>query len=51
MTALLEADELVTVLLLAIDEIKRQVAKTPNIRRQFGIERRKRTEKEEASLH
>ena len=43
MTALLEADELVIVLLLAIDEIKRQVAKTPNTRRQFGIERRKRT--------
>ena len=37
MTALLEADELVTCLLLAIDEIKRQVAKTPNTRRQFGI--------------
>ena len=37
MTALLEADELVTCLLLAIDEIKRQVAKTPNTRRQFGF--------------
>jgi hypothetical protein len=46
MTALLEADEFVTVLLLAIDEIKRQVAKTPNTRRQFGIGRRKRTEKD-----
>jgi hypothetical protein len=46
MTALLEADELVTCLLLAIDEIKRQVAKTPNTRRQFGIRRRKRTEKD-----
>ncbi|VIO70452.1 hypothetical protein CI1B_31060 [Bradyrhizobium ivorense] len=44
MTALLEADELVTHLLLAIDEIKRQVAKTPNSRRQIG--RRKRTEKD-----
>lgn|SRR6476620_1912899 len=43
MTALLEADELVTVLLLAIDEVKRQVAKG----------RRKRTEKDKKrrSLH
>ena len=46
MTALLEADEFVTLLLLAIDEISRQVAKTPNTRRQFGIGRRKRTEKD-----
>jgi hypothetical protein len=46
MTALDEADELVTVLLLAIDQIKRQVAKTPNSRREFGMGRRKRTEKD-----
>ena len=46
MTALLKADEFVTLLLLAIDEIKRQVAKTPNTRRQFGIGLRKRTGKD-----
>jgi hypothetical protein len=52
LTALLKADELVTHLLLAIDEIKRQVAKRPNNRRQFGSGRRKRTKKEKkASLH
>jgi hypothetical protein len=44
-TALLKADEFVTFLLLAIDEIKRQVAKTPT-RRQVGMGRRKRTEKD-----
>ena len=46
MTALLEADELVTLLLLAIDEISRTVAKTPNTPRRSGIGRRKRTEKD-----
>jgi hypothetical protein len=52
MTALLEADELVTHLLLKIDEIGRQVAKTANTRRQSGIGRRKRTEKDKkTSLH
>ena len=51
MTALLEADEFVTLLLLAIDEISRQVAKAQNTRRQFGIGRRKRTEKDKPSLH
>lgn len=45
MTALLRADEFVTLLLLAIDEISRQVAKTPNTRRQSGTGRRKRTDK------
>ena len=44
--ALLKADEFVTLLLLAIDEIKRQVAKTWNTRRQFGIGLRKRTGKD-----
>ena len=52
MTALLEADEYVTLLLLAIDEISRHVAKTPNTRRRSGIGRRKRTEKDKkTSLH
>jgi hypothetical protein len=46
MAALLKADEFVTLLLLAIDEIKRQVAKTPNTRRQFGMGHRKRTKKD-----
>lgn len=45
MTALLKADESVTILLLAIDEISRNVAKTPNTPRRSGIGRRKRTEK------
>lgn len=52
MTALLEADEFVTLLLLSIDEISRQVAKTRNTRRQSGTGRRKRTEKDKkTSLH
>ena len=52
MTALLEADEFVTLLLLSIDEISRQVAKTWNTRRQSGIGRRKRTKKDKkTSLH
>ncbi len=52
MTALLEADEFVTLLLLAIDEISRQVAKTRNTRRQSGIGRRKGTTKDrKTSLH
>lgn len=51
MTALLEADEFVTLLLLSIDEISRQVAKTRNTR-QSGIGRRKRTKKDKkTSLH
>jgi hypothetical protein len=45
MTALLEADEFVTLLLLTIDEISRKVAKTANTPRRSGIGRRKRTEK------
>jgi hypothetical protein len=46
MTAVINADEYVNGLLSAIDEIKRKVAQTPNDRRQFGIRRRKRTEKD-----
>ena len=42
MTALLEADELVTHLLLAIDEIKRQVAKTPKTRRRTEKDKKRR---------
>lgn len=45
MTAVINADEYVNGLLFAIDEIKRKVAQTPNTRRQFGMRRRKRTEK------
>jgi hypothetical protein len=42
-TALLEADELVTHLLFAIDEIKRQVAKTPKTRRRTEKDKKRRS--------
>ena len=42
MTALLEADELVTHLLLAIDKIKWQVAKTPKTGRRTEKEKKRR---------